>query len=64
MFIIYNKSYFLFLDNDTRNVNNKYFAEIYNNNIFHYRAGSNWMNQSKNMHENLTLLLQKTLYSL
>jgi len=54
----------VFLENDTRNQHNKYFSEIYNNNIFHYRGGSNWMNQSKNMHNNLTLLLQKTLCEL
>lgn len=59
-----NQNIKVFLENDTRNKNNKYFSEIYNNNIFHYRGGSNWMNQSKNTHDNLTFLLQKTLHAL
>jgi len=53
-----------FLDNDVRNIDNTYFAEIYNNNILHYRGGSNWMNQKKDIHDILTNLLQKTLYNL
>ena len=48
----------MFLDNDTRNINGKYFAELYHGKIFHYRAASNWMNNSS---EKLTNLLYDTL---
>jgi hypothetical protein len=50
-----------FLDNDVRNTNGKYFAELYNEKILHYRGGSNWMNNSNEMHNRLTQLLKVTL---
>ena len=50
----------LFLNNDVRNQNGKYFAELYHNKILHYRAGSNWMNNSYDLHIFLTNLLKKT----
>ena len=47
-----------FIKNDPRNTNGKYFCEIYDNKIFHYRAGTNWMNQNKEIHsKNLQKLL-------
>jgi len=44
---------------DNRNVNGKYFYEIYDNRILHYRAGTNWMNQNKELHdENISKLVE------
>lgn len=56
-----NKNIYLFLNNDVRNVGNKYFSEIFDEKIFHYRAGSNWMNKTTDLHENMTQLLKSTL---
>ena len=36
-----------FLENDKRNKDGKYFAEIYDNTFFHYR-GSTWLNLNEN----------------
>ena len=48
-----------FIRNDPRNTHDgKYFCEIYDNKFFHYRAGTNWMNQNKELHfSNLQKLL-------
>lgn len=47
------------LKSDNRNVNGKYFYEIYDNRILHYRAGTNWMNQNKELHdENISKLVE------
>lgn len=56
-----NKNIKIFLDNDIRNQNNKYFAELYHNKILHYRAGSNWMNNSPELHMKMTTLLVEVL---
>jgi len=56
-----NKNIKLFLNNDVRNKNGKYFSELYNNNILHYRGGSNWMKESSNTHKAMVYLLYKTL---
>lgn len=47
----------LFLKNDPRNVNGKYFSELLDSRILHYRGGSNWMLNSRKLHNNLTKLL-------
>ena len=53
-----NKLLINFLENDTRNLNGNYFCEIYDNLFFHYRGGSNWMNNLNKKHfENLKELL-------
>ena len=39
-----------FLNNDGRNQNGYFFAEIYDNTILHYRAGSNWTEHHKMIH--------------
>lgn len=39
-----------FLLNDPRNVNNKFWAELYNSHIFHIRAGSNWNREGIRIH--------------
>ena len=50
-----------FLDNDTRNKDGKYFAELYHEKILHYRASSNWMGDSFYNQNYLTELLRTTL---
>ncbi len=41
-----------FCDNDSRKFpSGKYFSELYEDVIFHYRAGGNWENRSKDSHE-------------
>lgn len=56
-----NKNITLFLNNDVRNKNEKYFAELYHKKILHYRAGSNWMNDSFKLHYSMTNLLAEAL---
>jgi hypothetical protein len=52
-----NKKLLTFLNFDPRNINNTYFAELLESKIFHYRGGSNWMINSKKLHDKLTKLL-------
>jgi hypothetical protein len=56
-----NKNIQLFLDNDVRNKDGKYFAELYHKKILHYRAASNWMNESFQLHNYMTKLLANAL---
>jgi hypothetical protein len=56
-----NKNINLFLDNDIRNQKGKYFAELYHAKILHYRAASNWMNDSQQLHNSMTILLAEAL---
>jgi hypothetical protein len=56
-----NKHIKTFLDNDVRNQNNKYFAELYHKKILHYRGGSNWMAQSFMVHNTMIKLLYEIL---
>ena len=52
-----NKEFLTYLKFDLRNNNNKFFTEIYDNKFLHYRAGTNWMNQSKELHDkNISVL--------
>ena len=50
-----------FLKNDVRNINDKFFCEIYDNAFLHYRAGGNWREEGLDLHKNLSQLLQKCL---
>lgn len=50
-----------FFQNDTRNQNNKYFCEIYDNVFLHYRAGGNWMNEGMDFHKSFTQKLRNCL---
>jgi hypothetical protein len=59
-----NKKLLEFLNNDLRNSANKYFAELFESKILHYRGGSNWMINSKKLHNFLTDLLYKTIEQL
>jgi len=45
-----------FLINDTRNINDKFYCEIYDNVFLHYRAGGNWKKEGLDLHK---LLSQK-----
>jgi hypothetical protein len=56
-----NENIKIFLDNDVRNQKGKYFSEIYYKKILHYRAASNWMNNSYELHNSMTNLLTETL---
>lgn len=50
-----------FLKNDIRNVNGKFFCEIYDNVFLHYRAGGNWRKEGLDQHKELTEKLKKSL---
>jgi len=50
-----------FLKEDTRNVNNKFFCEIYDNVFFHYRAGGNWRREGLELHRLLSEKLKDSL---
>jgi hypothetical protein len=50
-----------FLKNDIRNVNNKFFCEIYDNVFLHYRAGGNWKKEGLELHKLLSQKLKDTL---
>jgi hypothetical protein len=50
-----------FLKNDVRNVNNKFFCEIYDNVFLHYRCGGNWRREGFDLHKLLSQKLKNTL---
>jgi hypothetical protein len=50
-----------FLMNDVRNINGKFFCEIYDNVFLHYRAGGNWRNEGIHMHSYLTEFLKNVI---
>lgn len=50
-----------FIKNDIRNINNKFFCEIYDNVFLHYRAGGNWRKEGLNVHNKLTQMLKDSL---
>lgn len=50
-----------FLKHDVRNLDCKFFCEIYDDVFLHYRAGSNWLNEGIEMHKNLSHLLKRSL---
>jgi hypothetical protein len=56
-----NKKLIEFFHNDVRNVNGKFFCEIYDNVFLHYRSGGNWRNEGLELHKNLSQLLKKSL---
>jgi len=53
-----------FCEEDIKNVNNKYWCEIYENRFLHLRAGSNWEGIAKSIHTSRTLKLNKLLSEL
>ena len=50
-----------FLHNDSRNIDGKFFCEIYDDVFLHYRAGGNWRREGMELHNNLSLSLKKCL---
>jgi hypothetical protein len=50
-----------FLKNDVRNVNNKFFCEIYDNVFLHYRCGGNWRGEGLYLHRLLSQKLKESL---
>jgi hypothetical protein len=42
-----------FFKNDPRNINNKFFCEIYDKIFLHYRAGGNWRGEGLGVHKKL-----------
>jgi len=56
-----NTKLIVFLKNDIRNVNNKFFCEIYDNVFLHYRAGGNWRKEGLDLHKLLSQKLKNTL---
>ena len=50
-----------FLENDIRNINGKYFCEIYDNIFLHYRAGGNWRKEGMNMHKMMSKKLKESI---
>lgn len=53
-----------FLNFDRRNKNDNFFCEIYDNKILHYRAGTNWMNEKKDLHNQNILKLEEMINSI
>lgn len=50
-----------FLITDVRNVNGKFFCEIYDNKFLHYRSGANWRGEGLQTHKMLTEKLKNCL---
>lgn len=50
-----------FIKNDVRNVNDKFFCEIYDNVFLHYRAGGNWRKEGLDLHSLLSQKLKNAL---
>lgn len=53
-----------FLNFDRRNKNDNFFCEIYDNKILHYRAGTNWMNEKKDLHNQNIRKLEEIINSI
>jgi len=50
-----------FLQKDVRNVNGKFFCEIYDNVFLHYRCGGNWRKEGFELHNSLSHKLKNSL---
>lgn len=50
-----------FFQKDQRNVNGKFFCEIYDDVFLHYRAGGNWRNEGASFHSRLSRSLKQCL---
>lgn len=50
-----------FLKKDERNIENKFFCEIYDDVFLHYRAGGNWRNEGMKLHTILSKRLKAAL---
>ena len=56
-----NPTLLAFLTNDPRNVEGKFFCELYDNAFLHYRAGGNWRQEGLAFHQAITQKLKHTL---
>ena len=56
-----NESLVSFLENDPRNVDGKYFCELYDGVFLHYRAGGKWRGEGDDLHSYLTGKLKQIL---
>jgi hypothetical protein len=56
-----NNKLFRFLKEDPRNLNDKFYCEIYDNKFLHYRAGGNWEKKDMKIHIALSEKLRETL---
>ena len=56
-----NKGLLQFLKENPRNENNKFFCELYDNCLLHYRAGGNWMGEGHDFHINLAKNLKDAI---
>jgi len=54
-----NKKIVEFIENDTRNENDKFFCEIYDDVFLHYRAGGNWRGEGLDLHKKLAQELKE-----
>lgn len=59
--LINNSRLIYFLNTDPRNVNGKFFCEIYGDKFLHYRAGGNWNREGMNFHSILSEKLKNFL---
>ena len=59
--ILHNDKLLEFLETDTRNRNQKFFSEVYDDVFFHYRSGGNWQGEGINLHKELTNKLNTIL---
>lgn len=50
-----------FLNTDVRNVNGKFFCELYDGVFLHYRAGGNWRGEGMELHTRLTEALKSAI---
>jgi hypothetical protein len=58
-----NKKLVDFLTHDVRNVDGKFFCEVYDGVFLHYRAGGNWRGEGIHLHQRLTQSLMDALTS-
>jgi hypothetical protein len=56
-----NKKLLDFFINDPRNVDGKFYCEIYDKKFLHYRAGGNWKNEGMGFHKELSQQLKAVL---
>jgi hypothetical protein len=61
--IKHNTNLITFLHSDLRNVDGKFFCELYDNRFLHYRAGCNWRGEGLELHRKLTGMLKDALLS-
>jgi hypothetical protein len=51
-----------YIRHDDRNIDGKYFTELYDDTFFHFRAGSNWDKCSADIYEQRVKPLTKLVY--